>query len=374
MDPEIRVDLPSSSPIIAYGETRQPRGNKFLALFAGGFLLIFLVAALIASLLIRVPLPDNTVLVATVHGGSSLPNGAPAVWQVAAHHPILLGLAKGEHGLVAYRVGLVSDQRTENSKIATWPFAISSDAPLSTNESRSIFEIIWSAIRLGNHQAYITLNTKPLTEANEQITGFIDDGVWKTDVRTASTNTTLPPGDVSIDLTSQPDAWPAIRDMMAQAIPGLTLNEQPTTLGWTMATDTPRIVASYASTPSTSTLLAFAEAAGLHDENELALPDGSAAVEFEPPMNTILASGTAALTSASGTQLHISDQTISFGPTDNPNSPVNAGCISQPGIFALSGKAVQTILATWNITINSVPDGIRAFIDQGRVSLTSCSR
>ncbi|MFZ2804724.1 MAG: hypothetical protein WA001_05950 [Patescibacteria group bacterium] len=374
MEPEIRADLPASSPIVAYGETRHPGGKKFLAILAGSFVLVLIGLVAWVTLGWKISFPKNVILVAAVNGNTELPMGMPEVWQNATHvrHPVLLGLVETGSSTVPFTLGLSSDGSAGTNYASLWPFVLSSNSPLRLDGTLTVRDLLLTLSHLGHHEAYLTLDTRQLFGGNQLISGPLDGTTWQTDATFATTDShQLPPGDISINLDALPDAWPSIRDALQQSLPTLALDERPAAISWSASGSSTNVVAQFDETPSTSTLLAFASTAGIYDATAFDLPDGTGAEELEPPLQLLNTSGTQSFTSTSGTALSFDNDTIRLGDVSMTEGE-QPTCTSAPALFSIDQAAFDALLTDWSLPSLSGFSQIVATINHGKLTITAC--
>lgn len=285
MEPDIHSSLPTGSPIIAYGETRRPKGKKLLALIAGSFVVLLLGAFVWALFAWKIPFPTNIPILIAIHGQTSLPDSMPKIWQVAARasHPVLIGLFATDNGLHPFSLGLVTDERTGGPAIQSGPLLFQSEASLESTSTASIRGLLGPLLKLSSHQAWMTF---------EGYSGPIDYHSWYPNLTLAHSSTSfeLPPGQISLNLISFPDAWPAIQDALARPPLALNLEQMPASIGMVLDERMPtRIELRFAEPPASSTRLTIAAAAGLYDLKKTDLPDGTRSNILELPLEELAA-------------------------------------------------------------------------------------
>lgn len=292
MEPIIQTTTPTSSPILAFGRASSvPPYTKLLAIIAG----VFAVFAIGAFLLFRtrIPLPEHILFTAAVRGGTTLPDGVPAVWKLAVEHtsaPSILGVAVVNGGPIPFVMTArkISDSALHIERSGVITFVSEGDIPRSA--TRPLRDLLALVIQTIVHPAYLVLDPRAIDERlGDRIEGPVDRrGVWKTDIRlTAKPFSELPAGDVAIDLDAFPDAWPILTSISREANFPLEIGERPNQIGWSSASDSTPLVDLRWTTPiSTSTKVALAAAAGISDASPYRLPDGVVVDELRLPQDT----------------------------------------------------------------------------------------
>lgn len=316
MEPEIYSNLPGSSPLLAYGEARGPNlGPKLLAILAGSLVVGAFLVGIVLFLRLPVPFPKDAPLVMAVHGGIELPDNLPTLWRDAvkqSSQPVLVGLARTENGFQPFALLPRWSNMPSSNSVVEGVTKIVSDVPLNLSHDLRARDLSSFLLKLFRHPAYAQISATGNIH-DRTMSGSLDGKTWRTETMvTGSSPRALPDGDISVDLASLPDAWPAINDALARSGFLLDTKEMPSALGWTMTTgSTPILALQYDDGLSTSTLLAIAAATGVYDEHPSILPDGTYIAELRLPFTAIQALETA--TSSGLTPLRLEGTTLYIG-------------------------------------------------------------
>jgi|GEM_PF-5995252 len=329
MEPEIRVDLPASSPIVAYGETRQPGSKKFLAILAGSFVLLLIGAFAFGAIFWNVALPKRVIAMAAVHDGLL---------------PKIVGIAKTDTGFATFTVS-TSDNPHAKTRIAGWPFITTSDASLEI-EQRPMRQIASLISKLGSHQAFIEVDSSEFSgDGIERVRGPYDNDVWRTDAPLRPSDAMLLPGDISFNIQALQNAWAPIRDALKQSVPTLAFIEMPHAISWSEANGTPVIEARFNEQPASSTTLAFLTSAGIYDIGHVTLPDGSDQEILLPPVQELNATGTLTAPSSTTPLTRLGGMFVLGDPKLVPNQ----SCGNPTDAMTMDQAALAPILKSLNL-------------------------
>lgn len=287
MEPEIFTTTQQASPLLAYGTNRSPWNPQRigLAVVAFGVLVISVVWALKATIRI----PDRIPLLAVVRGGIPLSDRLPLSWRDAVSGsklPVVLGVAVTDDGAVPFALAVGARTSTATQERAG-ALTFLSERRI---ERRRVMHLNWllaGFARVISSPAFARIE---LSAIDPSFAWRIDarlqrDGSWTTDVPLPiGQPTELPPGAFSMNTDAVPEAWPLVRDALRTAGFDLTGSERPSSIGWTpTASSTPFVEMRFAQAPASSTIMAFAAAAGIFDTAPYRLPDGTVLEEFKRP-------------------------------------------------------------------------------------------
>ncbi len=362
MEQDANKTLPSSSPLLGFGNTTQthlPRLGWWALVGAAAALL--LAAALVYFPLSAKLLPADAPVLAVAKGGSQLPDLAPDVWRQAARStswPVIFGVAKSDQGFASFavtsRFAVVSSAWHESTGL----FTIWSDKPLILDHRLGFGFLAGSSFNLIWHPMFLSVDAGELAaDKTLRISGPVQDGKWQTDLA-------LPQGqglqssdaDVLIDTQIMPEAWPAISQALKPY--GIETDDLPvpSLVGWKYTdSDTPDIVLGFTAPPSSATLLKLASAAGLYDVVPYQLQDGTQALELKPPVGEIQALASSTPDMQKQTNFWLKNGNLIAGSTTQSQTEQNS-CSPGGLIFKLSKNAVSKVFQSWNIanpTFNS---------------------
>ena len=345
MEPQIYSNLPGSSPLLAYGEARGPNMRpKLLAILAGSLVVGALVVGIALFLRMPVAFPTDAPLIMVVHGGIALPESFPTMWRDAAKQssqPVLVGLARTENGFQPFALLPRWSNMPSANNVVEGATKIVSDVPLPLMRDLRMRDLSSLFFKLFRHPAYVQVSANGNIH-DRTMSGSLDGKTWRTETKLAVTSPrVLPDGDISLDLASLPDAWPAINDALARSGFLLDAKEMPGALGWTMTTgSSPILTLQYDDGLSTSTLLAVAAATGIYDEHPSILADGTYVAELRLPFTAIQALETA--TSSDSTPLRLEGTTLYIGNKDE-TAHIEPICLAGRAIMRFSERALQNM-------------------------------
>lgn len=362
MDTHIQTSTPQGSPILAYGEARGPRmGRRTRLVLIGLTMIVLIVGIPVVFLTSSLPFPERLSVLAAVRGGTALPEGFPRVWRETAAKsrlPLLLGLAwsndRWEPFVVAFRFGA----RAGAHVVSKGVFIVQSDQPLTLASRARPFEIFRKMMPLTRYGVFVTFFAYlPSDESPIAISGPIEGNVWRTSVRLDPHETReLPAGDVAVDVSSLPEAWPFIRGALSDT--GLQLNEdeRPSVFSWTQATSAlPLVVLRYDAPLSTSTLLSVAAATGKYDVARIQLPDGTLAEDLRLPIQLFASTSTNEWGVVTGTTIRMDRTSIAIQGEVPLPSPTGA-CDAGRTVMRLSRRAIAPILQRLSLPLEPRAD------------------
>ncbi len=343
-DATIQTNTPNGSPILAYGEVRGSRRPHWNLILVTIVAIVLIVLGGVAYLMTRpIHLPDHVIAIAALHGGTPLPEALPAVWRNAAestHGTMVIGLSQDANGWMPFAVVPRWVTIGSGSKHADGLVAVWTDEPIRNVSTRSLWSLVQLTWAARGHAAYLDLDLTRSLNNGSTLAGPIDGNIWYTNAQINTPSSLgLPNGDIAVDLTALPDAWPSVRSALADA--GLDLEQAPETLSWTSTTSAlPLIELRAAPSLPTSTRQAVAALGRRADFEPITLPDGTLAERMLLPNATSVSAYTD-WEAVSGTRVRLTETTASV--LDGVNTSSTPPCDDATVIAHLSRSAMTDL-------------------------------
>jgi hypothetical protein len=265
--------IPSGSVILAYGAPA-PRSRipKILALVAGIFGMLGVLAIAFLLFCVRVPAPSHPIAVAFIPASMRIPDGFPQLWQHAQRSsepfPVFVGFTQEENG--ALRPFALTPH------IFRWSFEGDAPHPTSTTSLASLSGHVSNYI----HGAWLALHWN-----GTRINGPLTSHGWKTDYATAPPSPSIQSfvGDGYINLRAFPEAGPYIAPSLSALDIDPSLLGEALSVRWTHGATSTGIAFDITDPISRDQAVRIGEAAGLADQRETLLQDGSTLSELYRP-------------------------------------------------------------------------------------------
>lgn len=287
-DNTIHDSTPAGNVILAYGESSPRFAPRQRFLIAGGGIVVALLCSVIFFLhQIKIPLPENTVVLAYAHASTPLPTGSSDTWKNAqrdaAPFPALYGFTKNETGLhpfaipLGFKKKLLSDQAeaaAQNRSLSSLGFGI-------TSYFSSAWLRVWPerVMGKGNEQESLVL------------AGPIKNGVWSTKVPIStapSKNESATDTPNTINFQHLPQAWPIISELLENMGWNTAFDEAPTALHWSWDKNSNlSLQFDFLKPLSTETKAKIAGNEGIFDHTSYTLADGTVMREDRLPLRQI---------------------------------------------------------------------------------------
>lgn len=286
----IRDTTPTSSPILAYGESAPSSIGRFGVVAIGIFVAILIACGVCIALAQKIPIPASPSLIAGITSGTRLPASSPEIWRTAQERsrpfPVFVGFApvNGEQQpfVIAPRFALPAGI----PQTAIWGLQgerVVADATTTRISAVASSFFSWPWLRVWPTRLLPIISTDEGIDELPSIFGPLTEDSWKTNVP-FSVNDDREPTDFayenSIDLSSAPSAWPFIQTMLQRD--GHPVSELPTPdlVSWSRS-DTGDVFTSitYFHAPP-ETIRRGAAVAEPRSQQTYTLPDGTITDEF----------------------------------------------------------------------------------------------
>lgn len=373
-DAEIHPELPLGSPILAYGTSRPPRVRRMLLAIAAGIFVV-LAGAIAWLWTAKTRMPDRVVSIAAVRAGTQLPDGFPLAWKDATRDGAssLLGFVLTEHGLEPFALTLGSPSGAAPvSAMKNGRFTVLSEQPIAVWRDAPLTEPLALLLKTLFHPAYLRVDPSAFgVDENHLIEGPIDaHGNWNTNTKISGASPQeLPSGNIAIDASAFPEAWPIILRELRDRNFDFEPDASPVAIGWSVSSGTtPLIDLRFAHDVSSSTILSFASAAGLHDVASFKLLDDTVVDELRLPENRLASTSSDALRTGEGSHLEISGTRLSVvpdAPAPTPASPCSEG---RP-LLRVSREAIDAALFTSGVPLVHPFQNIEAVELNGKLQI-----
>lgn len=288
------------------------------------------------------PLPPKTVALAYLSPRTALPDHVPSVWQetrdASPHFPIFVGFARDASGALApfgmdaglFRWRLRGIEYTSDAfrrPIYVWspPF-------------RPFFSRAWLGIWPETYEPF----ADGLTDASVQ--GAISERRWRTGMW-APVDTDTPslaiPTMNRLAVRAVPDAWPHVRDLLAENGIAFSENETPRIIQWRRIGSRMDFLLEFDAPPSIATRRRVAAHAGVVETGSFMLPDGTVGVETRAPE---FETGDTDMTLQDGRQLKMWDRFIYLGdPNPDMQNSDAAPCSDKPALAVFDGQTTADL-------------------------------
>ncbi|MFA5936077.1 MAG: hypothetical protein WC787_04475 [Patescibacteria group bacterium] len=319
MDNVIRdASLPSASFILAYGApSSRGRNPKILALFAGIFALVTIIALSLFIFFSSVIMPRDVAVIAFVKSNQPLPDSLPIEWKeardAAGPFPAFVGLRRSNDTLVPFAVVPRWSDSASTHKTFFWKTLGVNDAETETTSLRHLADRSFDYLR----GSWLVIHPSVFlgdASTHESIGGPFKKSRWRT--RASITKSTSEVrsfiGDSYLDLSVMPNAWTNILSGLEEIEYRIPEDVRAQTIRWAHGATSTAIALDFSEPMTSSTRIALAAAAGLYDEATVALPDGTSLVELREPVELLASTTSSEWSLEKGGMFQLKDAEVLF--------------------------------------------------------------